>query len=141
MRTFDEIETIIEQLRDNGGSAETAAREKMTEAADVIGELMMRREILPQRRAGENFEFEFEGTYFAATIGFYPDGRIGEVFINGRKLDTAQDIYARDLGIALSIAIQYGATLESLAKAMTRDAQGRAQGLGGHVLDLIRGAR
>lgn len=144
MRTFDEIKTMMENLRDNGWSAETAAREKMTQAADVIGELLERRERrerLPQRRAGESFEFEFEGSYFAVTLGFYPDGRLGELFLNGLKLDTAQDIYARDLGMALSIAIQFGAPLDGLAKAMTRDAQGAAQGLGGHVLDLIREMR
>lgn len=118
--SFDEIETLMRRLRETDAGGAASAREA-----------------LPQRRAGESFDLEFEGAYFTATIGFYADGRLGELFLNGLKLDTAQDIYARDLGIALSIALQYGATVEGLRRAMTRDATGRAQGLGGHVLDLI----
>lgn len=117
--TFDEIKTLMLRLR------ESATRNGT------------RREALPLRRGGESFDFEFCGAYFTATIGRYPDGRLGELFLNGLKLDTMQDIYARDLGMALSIALQYGAPFEGLRKAMTRDAEGRAQGLGGHVLDLI----
>lgn len=122
--SFDEIETLMLRLRETRAGGAASAREA-----------------LPQRRAGESFDFEFEGAFFTATVGHYADGRLGEVFLNGLKLDTAQDIYARDLGMALSIALQYGAPFELLSKAMTRDASGRAQGLGGHVLDLIGGMR
>ncbi|MBY6239828.1 hypothetical protein [Methylosinus sp. Sm6] len=96
---------------------------------------------LPRRRAGESFDFEFQGTCFTATIGLYSDGRVGELFLNGLKLDTAQDVYACDLGKAISIALQYGAPLEALARTMTRDGAGRPRGLAGHVLDLMREMR
>jgi hypothetical protein len=101
----------------------------------------VRRARLPQRRAGESFDFEFQGTYFTATCGVYPDGRVGELFLNGLKLDTAQDVYACDLGKAISIALQYGASLEDLAHTMTRDGDGRPRGLAGHVLDMVREMR
>jgi hypothetical protein len=39
--------------------------------------------------------------------------------------------------MAISFALQYGAPLAALRRAMTRDATGKPQGLGGHVLDLI----
>ncbi|ATQ67800.1 MULTISPECIES: hypothetical protein [Methylosinus] len=100
-----------------------------------------RRAQLPLRRLGESFDFEFEGTCFTATVGFYPDGRVGELFLNGLKLDTAQDVYACDLGKAISIALQYGASLEALARTMTRDGAGRPRGLAGCVLDLVREMR
>lgn len=136
-----EIEAFARCLRDNGWCDNYRGRAYMAIAADLVDMLSARRDLLPQRRAGEGFDFEFEGQSFVATVGRYPDGRIGEIFVNGQKLDTALDIYARDLGMAISIALQYGATVDGLAKTMTRDAAGKPQGLGGYVLDLVGAMR
>jgi ribonucleoside-diphosphate reductase alpha chain len=145
-----EIERFRRCLLDDGWSVEVYSREQaacarlyMSISAAIILRLSAQRAVLPQRRAGEVFDFKYEGMGFVATIGRYPDGsrpdggRIGEIFLNGAKLDNQTDFYARDLGMALSFALQYGATLAELRRAMTRDATGKPQGLGGHVLDLI----
>ena len=43
------------------------------------------RRVLPQRRAAETFNLRFWNQSFSVTIGFYPDGTPGEVFIDGGK--------------------------------------------------------
>ena len=43
----------------------------------------MTRTRLPDRRAAETVQLEHGGTRFMVTIGFYPDGRPGEVFTHG----------------------------------------------------------
>ncbi|OAI22899.1 hypothetical protein A1351_20235 [Methylosinus sp. R-45379] len=133
----DEIEAFRQCLLDSGWCDSTVAREYMAIAAMILARLTEAPQRLPDRRAGEAFEFEFEGTQFSCTLGFYPDGRLGEIFLNGLKLDNAQDIYARDLGIALSIGLRHRAPFDLLRKAMTRAAGGKPQGLGGFILDVI----
>lgn len=95
----------------------------------------MTRDPLPNARGALTFDFEARGVFYTASVGVYPDGRIGELFLNGLKRDTDSDIVARDLAILISFALQHGATLADLAKAMTRDGEGRPQGLAGHALD------
>ena len=62
----------------------------------------MTRRILPQRRASETFDLRFWSQNFTVTIGRYPDGTLGEVFIDGGK--TGQDVQstARDAAVVLS---------------------------------------
>jgi len=45
----------------------------------------MTRVRLPERRAAETVDLDYDGTRFMVTIGFYPDGRPGEVFIHGAR--------------------------------------------------------
>src|SRR5438105_4669201 len=70
------------------------------------------RERLPHRRLGETFELEVGGLRYTATIGRFPDGRIGEIFLSNHKNNSAADTNARDSAIVCSIALQYGADLE-----------------------------
>ena len=71
---------------------------------------------LPQRRASENFDIEFGGIGRAhqITVGFYSDGSIGEVFIDGGKSGQDAEAIARDGAILLSLALQYGAALANI---------------------------
>lgn len=100
-----------------------------------------RREPLPCRRAGETFETFFEGQSFRVTYGRFEDGRLAEVFISAVKTTTLFDHLARDTGLLLSLALQHGAASACLASAVSRDGEGRPQGLAGHVLDAIDGER
>ena len=98
----------------------------------------MTRETLPNRRAGETFEIVARDQLFTMSLGFYEDGRIGEVFLNAQKLSSQVDHDACDIAKLISFAIQFGTPLEVLAKAMTRDGQGRPLGLAGFVLDEMQ---
>ena len=72
------------------------------------------RRVLENRRAGENFELRHGGknTTFTITIGHFPDGSIGEVFISGAKAGSEVDAVARDGAILLSLALQHNVPLE-----------------------------
>src|SRR2546421_4997127 len=101
-----------------------------------------RRERLPNRRLGETFELEVAGLRYTCTIGRFPDGRIGEIFLNNQKSNSAADANARDSAIVFSIAVQHGADVETIRRALCRDSQGRASGPLGEALDCIaRGDR
>jgi hypothetical protein len=98
---------------------------------------MTARERLPDRRACESFTFELNGLRFTATVSRFADGRIGELFLNNHKFGNQSDTNARDAAILLSFALQYGADLETIRRALCRDSQGRALGPIAQALDLI----
>jgi hypothetical protein len=97
----------------------------------------MNRERLPNRRLGESFTFEVGGLRYTATVGRYPDRRIGEIFLNNHKSNSAADVNARDAAITFSIAVQHGADPEVIRRALCRDSQGNASGPLGRALDLV----
>jgi hypothetical protein len=66
------------------------------------------RERLPDRRASSTFELELGGLRYTATISRFPDGRIGEVFLQNRKPGSQSDANARDSAVAASLALQFG---------------------------------
>ena len=67
---------------------------------------MTRRERPQNRRRSENRSFELDGHHFTATIGFYPDGRIGELFLTNSKHGNQLDTNSRDAAILLSFALR-----------------------------------
>jgi hypothetical protein len=99
------------------------------------------RQRLPNRRASESFTFELNGLRFTATVSRFNDGRIGELFLNNHKFGNQSDTNARDAAILLSFALQHGADIESIRRALCRDSQGRALGPIAEALDLIAGPR
>jgi hypothetical protein len=100
---------------------------------------MSSRNRLPNRRAAESFELEVQGLRYTATVGRFPDGTVGELFLNNHKNNSAADTAARDSAIVFSIALQHGADLEAIRRALCRDGQGRASGPLGATLDIIVG--
>ncbi len=84
----------------------------------------MTRERLPDRRETETFEVvhrTHDGVEqaFIVSMGRFPDGRLGEVFIEvpyqQQRFVTA--LMAKDVATLLSIALQHGATVEELQAA------------------------
>jgi ribonucleoside-diphosphate reductase alpha chain len=97
----------------------------------------MIRERLPNRRSSETFALECAGLNYLATVSRFPDGRLGEIFLSNHKAGSAADTAARDAAIACSIALQFGADVETIRKALCRDSRGNASGPLGVALDLI----
>ena len=95
------------------------------------------RERLPDRRASELFNFEVMGLRFTASISRYPDGRVSELFCDNHKAGSAIGTLVRDSAILLSFALQHGADIEAIRRALCRDSAGRALGPIGEALDLI----
>jgi hypothetical protein len=92
---------------------------------------------LPDRRASETFSLECVGLRYTATISRFADGRLGEIFLSNNKCGSAADTAARDAAIACSIGFQCGADVETIRRALCRDARGEATGPLGRALDLL----
>ena len=95
------------------------------------------REPLPNRRMAERINFTVGGMQYTAGLGYYPDGRLGEVFLSFGKVGSGADVAARDSAIAVSFALQHGCTVETIRSAFTRDADGKPEGPLGTLFDLL----
>jgi hypothetical protein len=98
---------------------------------------MTMRQRLPNRRRCESFAFSHSGLNFTATAGFYRDGRIAEIFLSSHKPGTAIEATARDAAIVVSLALQYGADIETIRAALTKDHNGGPATVIGAALDLL----
>ena len=99
----------------------------------------MSRRRLPNRRASETYSFTWQGMAFTATVSRFSDGTLGEIFLSNGKIDSSADAIARDSAVIFSIALQSGADIDVMRKALLRDARGVPSGPLGTVLDLICG--
>jgi hypothetical protein len=52
--------------------------------------------------------------------------------INNHRANSAADVNARDAAIILSFALQNGADVEAISRALSRNSQGRPSGPLGH---------
>ncbi len=71
-----------------------------------------RRERLPHTRRSLTHKFDIAGHEGYVTVGFYPDGRPGEVFITMAKEGSTIGGLMDVIGTAISIGLQYGVPLE-----------------------------
>jgi hypothetical protein len=92
---------------------------------------------LPNKRACETIAFERDGSQYQMTVGFYPDGRPGEIFLNHDRSDSLLDVLTSDAAILASLALQHGCTLKTIAHALKRDARGVAASPIGAAVDQI----
>jgi hypothetical protein len=90
----------------------------------------MTRRRLPNRRACLSISF-------TAGYGFFADGGLAEIFLNNSKASNDVDTSVRDAAVAISFALQHGADLEALRRALSRNSNGAATGVLGAALDLI----
>jgi hypothetical protein len=100
---------------------------------------MSARDRLPDRRESEICSFTHDGGRFAVGISRYPAGHLAEIFISSDRPGSAVEAIARDGAIALSFALQHGASLKSLRAAMTRGHDGGPATLLAAALDAIGG--
>jgi hypothetical protein len=98
---------------------------------------MSERRRLANRRRALTFDLEVGGLRYTCTVGRFPDGRIGELFLSNHKSNSAADTNARDSAITFSFAVQHGADPEAIRRALSRDARGNASGPLGVALDRI----
>ena len=98
---------------------------------------MSERERLSNRRVHEIFDFEAMGLQITAGVGRYPDGRIGEIFLNRYNAGSTIGTLARDLAIVFSFAVQHGADAEAIRRAVCRNSQGQPLGPLGQALNIV----
>lgn len=100
---------------------------------------MTARQHLPNRRAADNISFVGpSGNSMIANVGYYPDGRLGEVFlVSSGKSGSDLNIAMLEISVAVSIALQCGASIDEIRSAMPRREDGHAEGPVGRLLDLL----
>ena len=100
---------------------------------------MTQRQRLANRRAAETFGFGCNGFHYTASISRFPDSSLAEIFIGNAKVGSHSDAAAKDSAVVCSIALQYGAPVETIRHALLRDSDGRPTSPLGAALDLIAG--
>jgi hypothetical protein len=107
----------------------------MTEVTNFASPIRKR---LPNRRYSETLSFCCGSFDYFATVSFFPDGLLAEIFLNNDKAGSDSDSAAKDSAVVASIALQYGVPLETIRRALLRDPRGvAANPLGlGVALDL-----
>jgi hypothetical protein len=98
---------------------------------------MTERRRLPNRRASQQLTFVCNALPYVATVSFFPDGRLAEIFLSNAKAGSHSDSAAKDSAVVCSIALQYGVPVDVITHALLRDAHGRASSPLGIVLDIL----
>jgi hypothetical protein len=95
---------------------------------------------LANRRASTTFELEVGGLHYVVTASRFNDGQLAEIFIGNHKSNSGADVNARDCGVVCSIALQFGADVETIRRALSRDSHNRPSGVLAAALDLVAGS-
>ena len=104
------------------------------------------RKRLPNRRPNQTCVIRWAGrddqpTEFSVTVGFFMDGRPGEVFANGPKVGSAMQALLEDSCVAVSIALQHGVAPADLARSMGRtpvsDVETRPASIIGAIAEVL----
>src|SRR4249920_1963240 len=102
----------------------------------------MTRRRLPNRRASITFDVESQGLRFTCTVSRFADsGSPAEIFLQNHKAGSMAGINAQDAAVVCSLALQHGVPLETIRRALMRDARGRASGPLAAALDRLGGGR
>lgn len=79
---------------------------------------MIPRSRLPTRRRAETLTARVAGHKLHLTLGYYADGRLGEVFIDLHKVGSFSRGMLHSLARLLSCALQYGVPADVLASML-----------------------
>lgn len=99
------------------------------------------RERLSNRRGCHTFQVRFGNQDFVIGVGAFGDGRPAEAFVTGPKAGTDVQSLSRDGAILLSIALQYGAPLDDIRHAMSRDERENPTSFLGALVDAVAAER
>jgi len=97
-------------VSDDGGKSKDAESEPLSrkEKRKLTGP---RRERLPDTRDSKTHKFNISGHEGYITVGLYPDGRVGELFITMAKEGSTIGGLMDCFGTAISMSLQYGVPL------------------------------
>jgi hypothetical protein len=98
---------------------------------------MSTRRRLPNRRACTLLDFTSMDMRFTASISRDADGNVAELFLDNHKAGSSISTLVRDAAIILSFALQHGADIDSIRRALGRDSSGRPLGPLDAALDHI----
>lgn len=90
------------------------------------------RERLPNRRNSRSLQFEHRALGYVATVSFFGDGRLAEIFIDCFKPGSAIAEHASDAAVLASLLLQHGVAAKTIRHSIS--------GPLATALDLIEGA-
>ncbi len=96
----------------SSSSSDAAGPRNRSAAGSAEPSNQPRRERLPHTRRSLTHKFDIQGHEGYINVGFYPDGRPGELFITMAKEGSTIGGLMDVLGTAISIGLQYGVPLE-----------------------------
>ena len=96
----------------------------------------MVREKLPERRRNVTWKAKAGGCKLHFTVGYYEDGRPGEVFVDAGKLGSAVSMWAHSSAMLLSLLLQHGVSIEEVSALF----KGFSIGIGIELHPTIHGA-
>jgi hypothetical protein len=94
---------------------------------------------LPNRRGSETFDFICGGFHYIATVAFFDDGTLAEIFLFNGKAGSSTDSAAKDSAIVASLGFQFGIPIDVIRRALLRDARGAPNSPLGCALDILAG--
>ena len=114
--TDDPAEDAAAASRSTAAAASEAGRLDPVPPASssAAGGLPLGRRRLRNRRMSLNLEFAHAmqrgetSRFYQLTIGFYPDGRVGEIFLDGVKIGSNLETHLDDGTTLVSRCLQYG---------------------------------
>jgi len=95
------------------------------------------RQPLSHRRKNQTIELAFEGVRYQITIGFYANGRIGEVWLNGPRPDSALYHITQDACVLISHLLQRFTSPHTLYDSLPRKADGSSGSVIGAIIELL----
>jgi ribonucleoside-diphosphate reductase alpha chain len=105
----------ISMYRDGSKAAQAVYANRQEEKVLVWGS----RRKMPNTRKSVTHKFELSGTEMYVTVGFYPDGSPGEIFIVASKQGSTINGLMDTLSITISHALQYGCPVSKLYEKFT----------------------
>jgi ribonucleoside-diphosphate reductase alpha chain len=97
---------------------------------------MARRE-LAHRRLCITETLCWRNNFYDVSVGFFDDGTPAEIFVRGCKAGSEYEALARDWSVSVSIALQHGTPLETIAHAMLREPNGAPASLFGAIVQYL----
>ena|ERR1700683_5640088 len=79
----------------------------------------MPRKHLADRRYSETFAFQHGDQDYVASISFYADRRLAEIFLDGAKVGSDVSVFADDCGVLASLLLQHGVHPEAIAHSIS----------------------
>ena len=73
---------------------------------------------LPNRRDSHIVTFVFECHGYRASISRFPDGRIGEIFLDAERYGSDVAVHANEAAILASLCLQSGVPAEMICRAI-----------------------
>ena len=124
LRWDDAVQVALDETQlDHVREEKKKRKDKAGDFVDTDDEAraMSLRRRLPDRRPCETFEFETGGLRYVCSVGRFADGTVGEIFLTNHRVNTQAGIMASDQAMLASQALQHGASLATLSRAVMRD--------------------